>query len=327
MSSDRTARDMDRIREALGDQQLSYLGFSYGTYLGAQYAAQFPGRVRALVLDGAVDPMLDGASLQVEQSIGFERNLDRFLRSCARRARCAFHSGGRPGAAYDVLRARIDDQGIRAGGGRRLHGTLFDIGVAQLLYDGAASWSTLADALAAAERGDGSELLFWADTYTGRDEDGRYGHLQDSFLAIGCADGPTVGDLTNLRAIESAAAAVAPRLGRSIVNNSLACAIWPVPGAEPAALTAPSAPPLLVLGTRNDPATPLSWARSLARQLGTATLVTVGGARHTSVAGGNECVDRIVLRYLIDLDVPRDGTRLLNGDREVFRACGRRGPR
>ena len=140
--------------------------------------------------------MLDGASLQVEQVDRLRaqpRSLPPCLRAAIRGARStAAASRARPTTR---LRARIDDRGIRAGGGRRLHGTLFDIGVAQLLYDGGASWSTLADALAAAERGDGSELLFWADTYTGRDEDGRYGNLQDSFLAIGCADGPSVGDL------------------------------------------------------------------------------------------------------------------------------------
>jgi pimeloyl-ACP methyl ester carboxylesterase len=309
VTSDRTARDMDRIRAALGDEQLTYLGFSYGSYLGAQYAQQFPERVRALVLDGGIDPGLDGTSTQVEQAVGFERALDLFFRSCARRDRCAFHGGDDPAAAYDALRARLDDHGIPAGDGRRLNGTLFDTGIAQLLYDGSASWSTLADVLAAAERGDGKELVFYADTYTGRDEDGRYDNLQDSFLAITCADGPALGDLASMREIEAAAAVAAPRLGRTIVNNSLACALWPVPGAARAPLRAPDSAPILVVGTKNDPATPLSWAQSLARQLGPATLVTVGGARHTAVAGGNQCVDRIVVRYVVDLEVPRGDSR------------------
>jgi pimeloyl-ACP methyl ester carboxylesterase len=308
VSSERTARDMDRIRGALGEDRLTYLGYSYGTYLGALYASQFPDHVRALALDGAIDPALDGETAQIEQAVGFERSLELFFRWCARRDRCAFHGGGDPGKAYDTLRARVDGA-VPAGHQRRLNGTLFDIGVAQLLYDGADSWPTLAHALASAEHRDGRDLIFYADSYTGRGEDGRYSDLQDSFLAIGCVDGPAVGDLARMRVIESDAEKAAPRLGRSIVNNSLACALWPVPGAAPRTLTAPTSAPILVLGTRNDPATPLAWARSLVRELGSGTLVTVRGARHTAFAAGNDCVDRVVTRYLVGLTVPPSGTR------------------
>jgi len=309
VSSDRTARDMDRIRAALGDDELSYLGYSYGTYLGAQYAAQFPERVRALVLDGAVDPALDAKQSQVEQAVGFEHALDLFLASCARNDGCDFHGGDRPRAAYDRLRARVDDQPIGGRGDRALNGTLFDIGVAQLLYEGEASWSRLATALAAAEAGDPGDLIYYADLYTGRDERGRYDDVQGAFLAIGCADGPPVGDVTGLREIEDAAARAAPRLGRSIVNNSLACAFWPVQPAGIAPLAATGSAPILVLGTRDDPATPVAWARGLARELGSARLVTVGGARHTAFASGNGCVDRVVERYLVERVVPRAGKR------------------
>jgi len=309
VSSDRTARDMDRIRAALGDEKLTYLGFSYGTYLGAQYAAQFPQRVRALALDGAVDPALDAAAAQVEQAAGFEHSLDLFLEDCAQREDCSFHGGDDPAAEYDALRARVDDHPVATDDGRALNGTLFDIGVAQLLYDGEDSWSSLADALAAVQRGDASDLVYYSDLYTGRDDDGTYDDIQGSFLAIGCADGPPMGGVAGVRAIEEQAAAAAPRLGRSIVNNSLACAFWPVEAAPVAALHAPDAAPILVLGTRNDPATPVKWARGLADELGSAALVTVGGARHTAFASGNRCVDRVVARYLVELDVPRDGKR------------------
>jgi pimeloyl-ACP methyl ester carboxylesterase len=309
VSSDRTARDMDRIRAALGDRRLTYVGFSYGTYLGALYASQFPHRVRALVLDGAVDPALDATQLQVEQAEGFEHALDLFFQRCARDSSCAFHGGGRPAAAYDALRARVDTQPVPAGRGRTLNGTLFDIGVAQLLYYGRSGWSTLAGALEAAERGHGGELVSYADLYTGRDAQGHYDNEQDAFIAIGCADGPPMGDVASVRAIEDAAAAVAPRLGRSIVNNSLACAFWPVAAPPPTALTAVGAPPILVLGTRDDPATPLIWAQGLARELTSASLVTVGGARHTAFASGNRCVDELAARYLVSLEVPRHGTR------------------
>lgn len=309
LATERTARDMDRVREALGDDRLTYLGFSYGTYLGALYAAQFPERVRALVLDGAVDPGLDATAVQVEQSEGFEHSLDLFLADCAEDAGCAFHHDGDPAGAYDALRARIADAPIRASGapGRRdLNTTLFDTGVTLLLYDGKSSWPALADALRRADRGDGSDLVRYADVYTGRSGDGRYDDLQESFWAVGCADGPGFGGLDGLRAIEEEAARAAPRLGRAIVNNSLACALWPVqPGALPS-VASETTMPVLVLGTRNDPATPLAWAKGLAREIGPpARLVVARGSRHTAFLAGNRCVDRTVLRYLLDEVAPR----------------------
>jgi pimeloyl-ACP methyl ester carboxylesterase len=312
LGTDRAARDMDLIRAALGDHKLTYLGFSYGTYLGAQYAAQFPNRVRALVLDGAVDPALDAEAVQVQQAVAFERSLNLFLRDCARNADCAFHHGGDPARAYDALRARIDAAPIPAsdaGSGRTLNTTLFDIGVTEMLYSGEESWSTLADSLVSAEGGDGSDLLMEADIYTGRSDDGTYDNLQEAFFAIGCVDGPAVGGAAGLRAIEDSASRGAPRLGRSVVNNSLACAFWPVAAQPPAALHAPTSPPLLVLGTRNDPATPLRWAKGLTEGLESAVLVTVGGARHTAFAAGNRCVDDIVVRYLVANTVPKAGKR------------------
>jgi pimeloyl-ACP methyl ester carboxylesterase len=309
LGTDRAARDMDRIRAALGDDKLTYLGFSYGTYLGAQYAAQFPDRVRALVLDGPVDPALDAKAVQIQQAVAFERSLNLFFRDCARNPDCTFHHQGKPAAAYDALRARIDAAPIPAGNGRTLNTTLFDTGVTEFLYSGADSWSSLADALAAAEKGHAADLLAEADSYTGRAADGTYDDLEEAFFAVGCVDGPDVGGVAGLRAIEEAAAVAAPRLGRSVVNNSLACAFWPVRSQPPAALHAPTSAPLVVLGTRNDPATPLSWAKGLTRELGSATLVTVGGARHTAFASGNACVDDVVVRYFVDDTVPARGTR------------------
>jgi pimeloyl-ACP methyl ester carboxylesterase len=312
LGTDRVARDMDRIRAALGDERLTYLGFSYGTYLGAQYAAQFPDRVRALALDGPVDPALSAEAVQVQQAVAFERSLKLFLRDCARNADCAFHHDGKPGAAYDRFRKALDAAPIGAPGagrGRILNTTLFDIAVTEFLYSGEESWPYLAEALAAAEAGDGTDLVIEADAYTGRSGNGTYDDLQEGFWAVGCVDGPDVGGAAGLREIEDAAARAAPRLGRSVVNNSLACAFWPVASQPPAALRAPTSAPLLVLGTRNDPATPLSWAKGLTEELGSAVLVTVGGARHTAFASGNQCVDDITIRYLVDEVVPEFGRR------------------
>jgi pimeloyl-ACP methyl ester carboxylesterase len=309
VSSDRTVRDMDRIRAALGDEQLSYLGFSYGSYLGARYAEAYPDRVRALVLDGAVDPALDAIEVQVQQSAGFEHSLDLFLADCKRTGKCEFADGRDPAKAYDALRARVDKAPLRAGDGRELNQTLFDIGVTNMLYEGESVWSFLDRSLARAAGGDGSDLVASADAYTGRGDDGTYDDLQAAFIGIGCADGPPVGDAAGLREMEEAAVEEAPRVGASVVNNSMACAFWPIPAPPPSEVSAPGSEPILVLGTRNDPATPVAWARNLADQLESAVLVTVGGSRHTSFAAGNACVDLVVVRYLVDGATPRDGKR------------------
>jgi hypothetical protein len=150
--------------------------------------------------------------------------------------------------------------------------------------------------------------VFDADFYTGRDADGRYDDVQEAFLAIGCVDGPSLGGVEGLRAIEDQAATVAPRLGRSIVNASMPCAFWPVP-AEPVVVPrAVGAAPILVLGTRDDPATPLAWSQSLSDELESGVLATTGGSRHTAYASHDECIDRLVNRYLVRLEPPGDGT-------------------
>ncbi len=308
LSTARTARDLDRIRAALGDEQLTYVGYSYGTYLGALYAEQFPDRVRALVLDGAIDPDLDAADSAVEQALGFEGSLEAFLRWCTRGDRCAFSGDGDPGDAYDELRRRAEAGEIASPEGR-LNGTLFDLGVATLLYSGRVAWPALANSLDAASGGSGRTMLGYADSYTGREPDGTYSAAQESFFAISCLDGPAFGGVEGLRAIEAAAGRAAPRLGRSIVNNSIPCAFWPVPTEAREPWRAPRTRPILVLGTTKDPATPLAWARSLTRALGSARLVVVDGFQHTAFATGSACVDGLVARYLVELELPRRGTR------------------
>ena len=305
LTTDRAARDLDRIRKALGDRRLTYLGYSYGTYLGAWYAQQFPKRVRALVLDGPIDPALDATAMQVQQAVGFERSLDLFLAQCASDRSCAFSRDGGAAAAYDALRARLEGAPVptKDGSGREFSGSLFDIGVTEILYRGKDYFPDLARALDAADRGNVSRLLEAADRYTYRHSDGSYDNVQDAFLAIGCADGPPVGGPSGLAAIEAEAARQAPRLGRTIVNGSLPCAFWPVAAPPPAALHARGAAPILVLGTRNDPATPFAWAEGLASELESGVLVTIEGERHTAYPG-NDCVNRVVEDYLVRGAVP-----------------------
>jgi len=306
VSTDDTVRDLDKVRAALGDERLTFLGYSYGTYIGAKYAAAYPDRVRALVLDGAVDPSISSKDMQVQQAAGFEGVLDGFLAWCAEHRRCAFHRDGRTARAFDRLAARIDREGLPVPGTRRtLSGTEFELGIGAIGYEGRAGYDYLGEALDAADRGDGAAMADLSDSYTERNADGSYGAIQDAFLAISCADGPAPGTVADVADIEAAAASAAPRTGPGIVNNSLACALWPFPGKAAAPVSAPTAPPIVVIGTRRDPATPFAWAKSLVAQLGgDATLISAPGAQHTSFGLGNACVDGAVTRYLVDLEAP-----------------------
>jgi pimeloyl-ACP methyl ester carboxylesterase len=312
ISSDATARDMDRIREAVGDRKLTYLGYSYGTYLGTIYAHDFPGNVRALVLDGAIDPAVPPAETTIQQAEGFEHALDDFFAWCATTRSCAFRSGGNPSAAYDALARDVDAHPLttRVDGERRVLGpTEFDLAVSTPLYGGRPAWPILADALAHARNGDGSDLLRLFDEQVERQTGGRYGDQYPAFLAISCLDGPSIGDVTTLRALEQTAAERAPRFGASNVGLGMACAFWPVPAVNrPGAITAPGAPPIVVIGTTGDPATPIDWARGLASELGSGRLLIYRGEGHTAFPADDECLDPAVIRYLVDLRVPPDGT-------------------
>lgn len=299
--------DLERLRRALGDAKLSFVGYSYGTFLGASYAHAYPDRVRAFVLDSPVDPTMTAAEVTLGQARGFEHALDDFLADCSKRPGCAFHHDGDAEGAYDDLRSRAARAPLPAdrADGRGLDQTRFDAAVLQELYFGRAVWPALADALSAADRGDASSLLRMADAYVGRDANGRDDRVLEAFWAVTCLDGPVIGDVDAARALERRAVTAAPRLGAFIVNNSLPCSVWPVPPiAAPGQLTAPGAPPILVVGTTEDPATPLVQARALSRALRRGRLLVAEGERHTSFLVGNRCVDHAVTRYLVELRLP-----------------------
>lgn len=311
VSSENTVRDMDRIRQAVGDKKLTYVGYSYGTYLGTLYAKLFPTKVRALVLDGAIDPNLSALEISLEQAGGFERSLDAFLAQCSQDRRCPFSRGGDAAGAFDRLAAQVDAQPIPAGRGRTLTGGEFDLGVAQALYSGQEGYGRFEQALAEAARGDGERLLALSDEYTGRQQDGTYDSSQPAFWAIGCRDGPAVGGPDAYEAAEAQFRAAAPRVGVALLNAGLVCAYWPVP---PVPSVAPvqigGTPPIVVIGTTNDPATPLKWAQGLAGEISSAVLLTAEGTQHTAfVTAFNSCVDDHVVKYLVDLQPPPSGTK------------------
>jgi pimeloyl-ACP methyl ester carboxylesterase len=312
VSTVNAARDFDELRAALGDETISFVGGSYGTYLGTVYASMFPERVRSFVLDGAIDPGASGDEVTLGQARGFERALEDFLADCAARRDCLFHHDGRTSDAYDALRARAAREPLATlrNAGRTVNGTRFDAGVVGSLYAGRAGWKALAQALADAESGNAATLLGSADAFMDRQSAGARHPALDAFWAITCLDGPMIGDVAAAARLEARAARVAPRLGAFLVNFSLPCSMWPVPPVEPLGdLSARGAPPILVIGTTRDPATPLASAALLARSLDRAALLVARGEQHTAFLTGNACVDRSVTRYLVERTLPRRSAR------------------
>ncbi|MFF5204932.1 alpha/beta hydrolase [Streptosporangium sp. NPDC000396] len=303
------ARDMDLLRAALGDEKLTYLGKSYGTQLGAVYADLFPGRVRALVLDGAVDPSLPPLELNATQAHGFEIALDAFLEDCFTAGDCPF--AGTVKSAREKITAllrKADQEPLanQTGDGRQVGEAWTSLGLLTPLYDRKA-WPVLRQALGEALKGDGTTLLRMADLLIGRNEGGTYSNQTEANMAVNCIDGrfPRTSSAFATAARESAADA--PLFGSYVMWGSLPCAYWPVKGESQGKIDAPGAAPIMVVGTERDPATPYEWAKALADQLSSGVLVGFDGDGHTAYLTGSACVDRLVDDYLINLAVPKDG--------------------
>jgi pimeloyl-ACP methyl ester carboxylesterase len=293
------AKDMDLMRAALGDAKLTYLGFSYGTFLGATYAGLFPTHIRALSLDGVVDPKLSANDAAITQAAGFEADLQAFLADCRSRASCTFARGGDPGAKLNALMQRIDQNPIPVGN-RLLTRGLAIIGIAYPLYD-QALWEALDQGLTAAYQGNGSILLRLSDLYFGE-------FSLDAFIVIECLDRPSPTDVAAYDALGPAFAKASPTFGPAFQYSNLQCAYLGVKATgHEGPISADGAPPILLVGGTNDPATPYSWAQSLHQQLTSSVLLTRSGNGHTSY-GASVCSQRAEDAYLISLTLPAEGT-------------------
>jgi pimeloyl-ACP methyl ester carboxylesterase len=309
MGTVNAAKDMDVLRAALGENALTYLGKSYGTYLGASYAQEFPSRVRALVLDGAVDPKASGLQLDVTQAAGFESAFGQFAAWCASQQGCPLGnsaSGAEAKAAGLLSAATAHPLTNLLGDGQPANGAMLQTGIAAALYE-RPEWPLLKSALSGAFGGDGTILVELADSLLERNPNGAYSNLSDAELSVDCVDRPWPRTVAAFAAAAAAAAKAAPLFGASNVWGSLPCAYWPVQQDE-LDIRAAGAPPILVVGDLHDPATPYQWAVNLSRDLASGVLLGWNGEGHTSYFQGSSCVDSTVDSYLISLHVPRSGT-------------------
>ena len=302
ISTQASATDMNSIRQALGEDKISYFGFSYGSELGATWATMFPQTVRAAVLDGAVDPNSTSAEEGMAQAKGFEGQLATFLAACSKNKACEFYNGGKSEAAFDALLLDLDAKPLVVSAERTpvTQGVAFTA-VAQAMYSDY-YWPQLEKALADAQQGDGAGLLKLYDDYFQRKDDGSYGNELEAFLAISCLDDPGA---TSIKAVDDAVPSfvdVAPRLGANF-GYGYSCALWPVKAAVKVEVTGKGAGPIVVIGTTGDPATPLTSTRKMAAELEQGILLIVEANQHTGY-GANECINTAVDSYLIDLTVP-----------------------
>ncbi|MFF3931235.1 alpha/beta hydrolase [Streptomyces hirsutus] len=304
VSTTDTARDMDRIRQALGDDRLNYFGISYGTELGGVYAHLFPKRVGRLTLDAVVDPSADTVGHAENQTRGFQRALDNYLKSTGR-------DPGQGSREIAELLDRIDAEPLPTSSkGRELTQSLALTGIVLPLYskDG---WPVLTSALEAAEEGDGSELLALADGYNERDASGKYGTTTHSQRAISCLDDKQRMTAAQTEELLPEFERISPVFGPFLGWDTAGwCHDWPVPGQHDSPeVSAPGAAPVLVIGNTGDPATPYEGARQMADELGEGVgiVLTWEGEGHGAYGSGSDCVDSTVNAYLLDGTVPKDG--------------------
>jgi pimeloyl-ACP methyl ester carboxylesterase len=304
------AKDLDALRAALGDEKLNYLGYSYGTRIGAAYAEAYPDMVRAMILDGAVDPNADPIQSDIDQAEAFQKAFNDFAADCAKDSDCAL--GTDPAKSVDVYRDLVNplvDQPLETRDPRGLSYGDALVGTIMALYS-PNLWRYLGQGLTEMTKGRGDTMLALADMYMRRDPQGRYTNATDARISVNCVDQPPITDRELVIEEDRRLREVAPFMSYGEFTGYAplsTCAFWPVPHtSEPRAVSAPGLPPVLVISSTGDPATPYQAGVDLAKQLG-GGLLTFNGTQHTVAFQGEQCVDDYAAAYLVDLELPPDG--------------------
>ena len=310
ITTENAARDMDVLRAVLGEKKLDYLGYSYGTLLGATYADEYPDRVGRFVLDGAVDPSVSSLQSGVTQGIGFESALRAYMADCLKKSGCPFRGTVDDGMRdLGTLLASVDAKPLKNDDGRYLGADSLMTGIVAALYS-QDSWKYLTAALKDVLAGDPNVAFQLADFYYNRTPKGQYtDNLFEAFNTYQCMDYPNDATTAEKDAAQTELKAKAPTIAPYWSNPDVnICDSWPYPATgKPGKIAADGAAPIVVIGTTNDPATPYSWAVSLADQLSSGVLVTRVGEGHTGYNKGNACVDTAIDAYLLKGTVPKDG--------------------
>ncbi len=304
-----TVRDLDMMRAIVGDAQLNYFGYSYGTDIGARYADRFPDKVGRLVLDGATDPTTTTFDVVLAQSEGFELALRAYLEACPDLGACPFP--GTVDESLALIRALYDELGqnpVPADDGRLFDGAVLDIAIATALYD-EGSWTFLSQMFTELRTGVVETGFLLADFYYGR-ENGEYvDNSLEAFIAINCLDYPVETDRAVIAQQNEQISQVAPTTaGEGSPLGDVLCANWPYSfEGELGPVSGTGAAPILVVGTTGDPATPYQWAEALAEQLESGVLLTWVGEGHIAYDEGDPCINDLVDAYFLTGAVPQDG--------------------
>lgn len=296
------ARDIDILRQALGDEKLNWFGWSYGTFLGATYADLFPKNVGRMTLDGAIDPRLTNEKMSQAQAVGFDVALRRFVADCATQSDCPLsHSTDTGVAQVANMLEKLDSQPGRLEDGRKFTQAMALTGVLGDLYSKQYGWPDLRSALLTALDGDYATLAASADSYASRDSNGHYpDNGNEAIYAVNCLDRPDRATLAQTQQLANKWKKQAPVFGISLAWSNLACTYWQAPATgRPAEIHAKGSPKILVVGTKYDPATPYPWAKALASQLSNGVLLTFNGDGHTAYFQGSDCIDRYIDQYFL----------------------------
>ncbi|TRZ71896.1 MAG: alpha/beta hydrolase [Streptomycetaceae bacterium] len=306
------AKDMEQLRIALGDPQLNYMGFSYGTYLGTLYAQMFPTTVGRFVLDGAINPTIDTYQQNLIQSQAFDKALANFTTDCLRRTSCPLPKTANPQFFVDFLTARADAPlKAKESPDRPVTQSLIVTGMASALYNNDSGWPMLRTAFEEANDGEGTTFLNLADAYSGRNLNGTYMDNQnDANIVIDCLDWNQNRNVADIQTHAADFAAAAPVFGPYIAYSGVVCnALNEVLNIslstdQNTVRIQKTATPVVVIGTTQDPATPYEWAQALARYIVGSRLITLKGEGHTGYGRGSVCTDSAVDTYLVSGKLP-----------------------
>lgn len=306
-----TVHDLDMLRAIVGDEKLNYLGYSYGSDIGSYYVENFPDKVGRLVVDGATDSSISVFEVARTQTAGFQLALENYLAACTDLFDDCPFTGDK---ATDLATIRglydgYDAQPIPGADGRMMDAGVLDIAMSMALYS-KESWGFLNDLFSEAMAGETDTAFFLADYYYGRDVDGTYvDNSLEAFLAIYCVDYPVERDPAVLAEQERLLQEASPTTYRpSPPIGDTTCANWPYEYIGPGIteLSGTGAPPILVVSTTGDPATPYEWGVALANQLESAQLITFNGEGHTAYGQGNPCILTAVDQYFLTGAVPSE---------------------